>query len=249
MSYKIKGPAVAAVGWIPFDRNFVGMNRCGFHEYADRHHFMRRKAVIAAFELLFLSGNEPPPPALFSDIGEFYSFLATKNYRGALCLSDVVLACDDNGNAIDVTWNALNDKRNVGFTCYPTGLSRYFARGEGFVSPLTPLLTQDGAQLSQSVFFRVGRMGNLTGTILTGMSAPYAWMSYIYNIGTNGLVRISFNGSFIPSQVYYQTWQRVKDHSIHSNSADEIDDFLRAGAAAPGPARKFCTLNAAGIRV
>src|SRR6266545_5764910 len=100
----VRGPDVAAVGWIPF---FTSPKEVAQRPYSTH-------PCQIGMRLLFNSGNTAPPPN-FADEADFRSLLASKDFRGALVLRNVRLHCDAAGGALTVDFDS---DRHIGYTPY-----------------------------------------------------------------------------------------------------------------------------------
>jgi hypothetical protein len=222
-SYQIQGPDVAVISWIPYAYDFA--------EMAPNEFTQHRRAY--GFQMLFDSGNVAPPES-FSGHGEFLTFLEAKEFRGAICLRDLVLTCSENGTPIDLQWTP---EKYVGYTPLRYGRSDErrkitFRHDKGQQNEESDALTEldsQGVRRTRSFFFRVGWLGNLASWYFTRSGAPWVGMAVDYRIESNGSVQVQFGGSFIPSHHVYVDWKAVGGHDMLAVSAETINEFLNTG--------------------
>jgi hypothetical protein len=241
--YRIVGPDVAVISWIPYAYDFADMVPNAFSGHRRRH----------GFQMLFDSGN-PTPPEAFTGHDDFLAFLETKEFRGAMCLRDVVLGCSEEGTPLDLQWTRA--EMFVGHTPYRYGNSvqrrKFTLRyAKGQKNEMTDAMTgidSSAVHLTRSFFFRVGQLGNLASWILTRSAAPWVGATIDYEIDGHGSVKVQFGGSWIPSHRVYVDWKAVGGHDMLDGSASEIDQFMNTGRDGYAPGGLFADWKGQGRR-
>jgi hypothetical protein len=219
--YVIEGPDVAIVGWIPYAFDLDDMTENAFTRHRHRH----------AFGWLFDSGN-PTPPDHFDGHQGFLEFLKSKQFRGACCLRDIKLRCDEAGVPRSVSYRR---EEYVGYTPYrwankAARTKRTAHHGLGQKRGQTTLEQQSSVGIiTQSLKFRVGAIGNLGAWFMTGSQAPWVWIEIEYRIDVKGSIKIQFKGSCIPSFRGYVNWSACGVHDMLEIDADEVETFLDTG--------------------
>lgn len=197
----------------------------------------------SALRLLYLLASNRRPPANLRDHPNYRAFLATKEFRGAMALWNVELDRDAAGNALAIRFA---EEEDVGYTPYPVyagsgsmrggrRICRYRRGLVGIPEPTTATVSGDRGVITKSFRFRLDEWGDRYSRWLVGSPSPDAWVGLQYEIRTDGLVRVEFSGSFIPSQCYYSGWQVRGDHDMGNNSAGDTLGFFHAGAAVRSP--------------
>jgi hypothetical protein len=218
------------IGWIPY-QPLRGSQRpvtYARHQYA------------TALRLVLLTGNRPEPPSQLLNRATYDRFIKTKNFRAALCLSNVTLTCYSDGRDADIR---AKPGDFIGYTPYKTkGPFGWFKRelawhhlGIGEIDGDVEKYP-DHATIRRHAKFRLAKLENLGSKLFTNHWAPYAWMSIAYTMWRNGNVRVEYCGSLIPSQSIYARWDRRRRHSMLTLSSSQISSFLEAGGdvLAPG---------------
>jgi len=189
---------------------------------------------------LFYTGN-PPPPISFSGEEEFRDFLASKEYRAALCITDVEVGFDLDNNLRDLPHDQI---MKCGYT--PLGLAtngqnlgsryRYYSPGVDRKSSAIAL-GFDYAPVGKFIEFRIGKFGNLMSKLLVGHYAPFACVDISNRIYHDGTYRIEFSGTLVPNQTYYVDWKAVNCYSMENICDENLDDFLTAESRSCTPMR------------
>ncbi len=210
----IRGPSAAVVGWIP--KLWWPRNAYGWHP--------NPRLSLVAFPPLFWSGNARPPD--LNSVAELGAYLASKDFRGLLYIDHVELLCDRNGEPVRVLYPWAY---RVGFT--PPLLGR--ARGRYRVGVVggasgVAIRSDGGATIRWDFAFKLGRAADRLARWVTGRWAPFVMLRATYVITASG-VRVEFNGTYIPSQEYYQDWKRQNGHDMLQNRRVQINGFIAAG--------------------
>jgi len=201
---------------------------------------VRRVLAGVANTCLLQSGNRPAPPQTFDGLEGFQEYLAAKNYRGALYLDGVTLSCSEGYSNCSVTAAGIDVEDAVGFTPVSSSAS-WFRKGRGRVSRQVRV-AHDGAEIRQTVYFRICRAIDLVNYALTANWAPEAWIRIVYRAWSTGKYEIEFSGSAVPSQDYYIDWTRRGGHDMSSVSATDFEGFVEAGGGFPSPGLPHFTL-------
>lgn len=227
----ICGPDVASIGWIPYFKYITQM---------PANDYTRHSLFYPAFQVLFDSGNDPPPPVTFSGLTDFFNFLSTENFRGAMYLGDVRLCCDAMGRPTQVSWRRYEE---VGYTPMRVVVGRppidskfavYYSQGVGG-GGVQVTWAGNCATITHWLRFKIGGLGNWGSWLMTGQWAPFAWMRTDYKICCDGSITIKFAGTYIPSQYYYVGWNWFGLHDMLGNTTAQIDGFLNAGDCSDAP--------------
>lgn len=186
------------------------------------------------------TGNQPEPPSRLLGRAAYDRFVETRNFRAALCLSDVTLTCYPDGRDADIRakpgdfigYTPLTAKGRFGRFSYDLA---WHEQGIGEIGGDVEK-HPDHATIRRFVKFRLAKLENLGSLALTRHWVPYAWMSIAHTMWRNGNVRVEYRGSLIPSQSIYATWRRRRRHSMLTLSSSQISGFLEAGGdlLAPG---------------
>ncbi len=238
----LRGPDVAAVGWIPFFENLSDLP--AGHQYP----------LSVPMRLLFNSGN-PEPKNTFGGFPDFEQWLyplhptGTREYRAALYLRDIVLHDPSDGSASRVEYEhgafiGFTPPRFMAFGINVSPLRGYHQGvGPDFDPEEEELPNGRGIQIRYRIEFKLAFSMDLLVRSITGYWAPFAWMEIDYRIFKTGRVEVDFRGTAIPSQTYYVGWNRVHHRDMLLHAKPEIDGFLNITPgcmAAPEGARFRC---------
>lgn len=222
-----RGPSVAAIGWIP-SRGICQKIPPAFHQH-------RRWWGLKP---LFATGNPRPPDSFDGEEG-FRDFLKAKEYRAVLCVTGV-----EAGFAFGKTQRDLPHDHIMKGGYTPLGLAtdgqelgiryRYYSPGiDRAMSSIA--IGSECAPIGKTIGFRIGKFGNWMSKILVGHFAPFASIGVGYEIFHDGNYKITFAGTYVPTQKFYVNWQAVHSYSMENISVEHLEDFLTAETRGEGP--------------
>jgi hypothetical protein len=216
-TFEVQAPSVAVIGWIPYRRLDTIPN------VAWRDHPKQ-----TAFRNLFRSGNAPDPPARLGD-ADLDALVDSRNFRAALSVKGLRLARDEN----ELTFRCPYHE-HIGYTMFRLGGSSFPFKGIGH---LRPEMTRDKdcARLHLSFDFKLGRVSNLGGWVMTGHWAPSAWIDISYELRADGSWTLEVTGSGIPSAAIYLDAAQIHRHDMLDLRGNAIDRFITAGDCADAP--------------
>ena len=225
-THYIEGPSVASIGWIPRLSSLLQYLRRPRNAYNAHASFKMR---TLGFPALFWTGN--PAPGELADEKEFCSFLAKKEFRGALALDRVKLYCNIYDEPVKISFSTAGEVgftpiRGPGFGIYSPGV---LGQSSGQWKPFTVLDYRAGVSTQGSMVFKVGKLGDWANKISTGRWLPYVRLDIEYTLRTDGFCIVRFDGSFIPSQDYYGNWRRERHHDMLENEPSAVDGFFESG--------------------
>lgn len=216
----VAGPVAAAIGWFPYYPEVQGLPECELKA----HRFASAAILPAAMGELFRSGNHRPKDHI-RDGDEFARELMLRDYRAAFAIEHPVLQLDENGRPCAFTFRHLY---RVGYTPGRAGLNTRHLPGIGSCHHTVDFLA-DRVVLDYFPRFRLGKLANVAGRLMTGHWAPFASMAVHYELWTDGAARAFFRGSLVPSQSYYQDWKLCGEYNVLQCTAYQFDDFVEAG--------------------
>ena len=228
----VAGRNATSLAWIPLRRRAADIH--GFGGWM-RQCWLWKPFRFLAIKLLFGSGNDPVPDAIWQDPDAFRAYLQTKEYRGALLLEQVTLHLDRVGRAVQITAVGLPELDHWGYT--PMGV---YCHGDGKVRIKT-YCRQGTGFIDCRVYFRVGRLANVGALLLTGSRAPYAWMRLRYQLSADQDPAAYADGSFIPTQQHVIGTLGLL-HPIEACDDSDVRRFMSAGDSVPAPRRGLARL-------
>ncbi|MBI2689967.1 MAG: hypothetical protein HYX27_26990 [Acidobacteria bacterium] len=156
--------------------------------------------------LLFASGNPEPQPEFWSDV-RFWDRLALGDFRAALALRRPRVFFDAQGRPVSVRMETL---RRVGRTPIPYG--REFLQiqmkgreggGDARRDAAHVRFSNLGVEIVYDYSFKLGRLADWAGALLTAKLAPFAWMELRYRVPWSGEANLSLHSSAVPSTRWY----------------------------------------------
>src|SRR5688572_1851706 len=161
--------SVFGIAWIPYYGSLDDMQPPNaYHELA-RSSFRGRMAC----HLLFATGNRTPDDVALSSLNGYHGLLDSKDYRGAICTTNIRLFCEDS-RVQRVEFGPVDIKAGgcIGYTPIRwRGLGRrpaFYSRGVGSYVYTTPVHHVNSTRFSQEIKFRLSAPGNLGARVLTG---------------------------------------------------------------------------------
>jgi hypothetical protein len=243
-------PAVAAIAWIPFYAQLRDM----LADVPDNAYVASREK---AYDLLFDSGNRDPDEDLGPDGQRFFEVIRRHDYRGALLLDGLRFRFDPWASEVDT--HRMMRLESAGFTPlrfldrssdsprkrpYPY-LPEMPGVGGGPRSRENPKIVSEPSriQISHRVEFRLCKWLEIAGGLITFnfRGAATVWMEVRQTIHRDGLYRVEFSGTAVPSQRLYIDWRNCAHcgYDMLKASRGEMEGFFRAGRPMfSGPARE-----------
>ena len=228
--HEIKGPPIAALGWIPYFSPVAYWRSVRCEVY--RRHPSWRLSLLG-FPMLFTSGNKPEPSSNWTRTEDFLTFLAKKEFRAAVALSDVRLYTDRLGSPARIVYGELVES---GFTpIRPLGLYSDSEFDDARVRWWRFRILPSGAGVTGDCELRVrlGQPWRNLAEYTASYPVPFITFRISYTLRKDGSGEAGCSSSDIPSQRWYCDWQRAGDHDMMSITASEIDSFFGSGLEAP----------------
>jgi len=185
---------VMAIGWIPYVSWWRHLPSHGFPEYIRKHDRVGFKKL--ALRGMLRTGNQQPPISIFGSWDAFMAHLSTKEYRGAICITDIVVDRSRPGDPRVKFGKCLGLER-VGYTGAPVNPAwRWLRKGgmywkgeEGPGTEEEPTQGYDPAKnilvYSQRVEFRVAGWMRDMSKYPFKVPMPFAWMEVQLTVNLN----------------------------------------------------------------
>ena len=114
----------SAIGYIPFVARWRHLRNTHYPAYVKSCN--KPKTMRGLMDGFFKTGNREPPESIFLGPQEFFSYLETREYRGALMLYD--LEIEDHGDHLAVRLKHLEPYRQAGYTPVPLPFRTFWVR-------------------------------------------------------------------------------------------------------------------------
>ena len=187
--------------------------------------------------MLFAAGNRIEPPVHWSGGSgavEFLDFLAKKEFRAAIALSDVKLYTDALGAPVKIQYDELIEG---GFTPVVRAFGLYSSSesDDAFTKwwRFEVLPARAGVIGKCEVRVRLGQPWRSVAESTTGYPVPFVSLGLSYKLWTDGSGEVDCVSSDIPSQRWYSDWQAGGQHDMMSLSQEQISSFFSSGVIAP----------------
>lgn len=199
-------PDLAFVAYIPYASGLV-------NDYA-----LFRALPRLGLRLLFLSGNEPPPPS-FAGFESFRQFIELQEFRAALALTDIRIYLDDLGRIVEVgltthramgstplRWNLMSLLAPMVPTLGATSYSIGRHRNDSYFSPLRLRTDWYEWWISMRLPFMLGLKANLAQVPFTGRLASSAGVRLLLRVRNDRSWTVWLCSTAVPSSRLYVNW-------------------------------------------
>jgi len=241
-------PDVALVAYIPFASELV-------NDYA-----LFSALPRLGLRLLFLSGNEPPPPS-FAGLESFRQFIELQEFRAALALTDIQVHLDDLGRIVEVgltthramgstpfRWNLMSLLTGIRPTAGATAYSVGHPRTDSYFLPLRLRTDWYEWWISMRLPFMLGLKANLAQVPFTGRFASSAGVRLLLRVRNDRSWTVWLSGTAVPSSRLYVNWASTSGcspetrnccHDMLATPLDSVRQFIfgQPWRLAPGEPR------------
>ena len=234
------GPSTAAIGWIPY----YGIGDA-FTKSDWRTAFHNERPI----RMLFATGNPEPQPE-FSGPVRFADRLDLGDFRAAVAIRTPVLGLDVRRRPVSFRFGQF---LRVGRTPIPFMREslqiQLPGRGAddqrfGRVTPRVRF-SHHAVVLHLEYLFKLGKLADLAGAVLTGKFAPFAWIRLKYRIDTDGHCRLEIQHSVVPSVRWYiermdsngdtGDWEAFESNLMEQRPFQEFREFVDTESSERGP--------------
>jgi hypothetical protein len=240
MSTVVAGPDVAIVGWIPRLPPDLTQLPAGYQGWANQACFapLRRYAM----QELFGSGN-PDPPQPIGGYAGLLQYVATKEFRMALSLTNVRVEWA-NGNwpvtiayALQVfpgytpinTWTQQASRQPWA----PQTRAHFSGAATQSVKRIKG---PDAVTIRVTVRAKLTWFLNIAQAMCTFHFAPWAVLRLEYTVHRQSkATEMTFYGSTIPSQLFSIGWSAHSRFNMNRNTPEQVDEFITAGSCRNAP--------------
>lgn len=234
------GPSTAAIGWIPYYGIGDAFSKPEWRNAYHDEFFIR---------MIFATDN-PEPQQEFSGPVRFADRLDLGDFRAALAIRTPVLGLNEQRKPVSLRFGQF---MRVGRTPLPFGREsvQIQLQGRGTGEPrsggVTPRVRffPTGAELQLEHLFKLGRLADFAGAVLTRKLAPFAWIRLKYRFYTDGHVRIEIQHSAVPSVRWYiermdsngaaGDWEAIESNLMEHRPIQEFREFVDTKASERGP--------------
>lgn len=228
-------PNISVIGTIPYRSRDIYQMPPGYYRFI---HLRRRLShrlfsnAAMALETLFESGDRHFPNM---DKMEFREE-SKDNYRGSLWIRNVKIYLDSKENicGLEGIIGSSVGSTPVRLSLLERNLSRKnISSMSGQSRPLIHEMKQINGNyiLTCRLEFRLGYLGDLLQSILTGRAAPWVWFETnicFKVISGEAQIRLVCEGSSMPSQIVFAGTHPIYAHDMTTLNVRDIYDFFQA---------------------